>query len=100
MIGILVDNAIEATQDLIEPEFDLIIDTINGDTIIETRNRTEYLTSNDIKRMFEKDSSTKNSENRGVGLYKLQRLLGKGKGTIAARYDTDTSLLIFTMNIL
>lgn len=100
IIGILIDNALEATIAANFDQFDVRIDYSDGKTIIETQNTCPYVSSSDIKNMFERNYSTKNEKNHGVGLSKLQKILKKGNGTIVVHYDTIRGKLIFCVELL
>lgn len=100
MIGILLDNALEATIQDGHDRFDVRIDYEDGKTIIETQNKCPYVSSNEIKKMFEQNFSTKNEKNHGVGLSKLQKILKKGNGTIVVHYDTTRGKLNFCLELL
>lgn len=88
MFGIMIDNAIEATAKLQQHQMQVSISYEQGMNVVQTRNPSEKLTSSEIQRMFEYSYSTKKEAGRGIGLYKLKKLLQKEKGTITIYYDT------------
>ncbi len=100
IMGILLDNALEATIAAGHHQFDVIIDYKEGKTIIETQNICPYVSSTEIKRMFEPNYSTKNEKNHGVGLSKLEKILKKENGTIVVHYDTTRGMLNFCVELL
>lgn len=95
--GVLIDNALEATIEIKEKDFQIFIGYEDGMNIIKIKNKTKELTSKEINKMFEYKYSTKNNKDRGIGLYKLQKLLKKNNGTITVCYDTDKSEIEFTV---
>ena len=73
-VGILIDNAWEATG---ENNKDVIVNIAkekDGKAAIEVINKGEYIPSQDLFAMFEKGYSTK-GDKRGIGLYHLKRIL-------------------------
>lgn len=100
LIGILIDNALEATLREGHENFDVVIDRVNGKTMIETRNASDYVTSKEINKMFEYNSSIKDLTGRGIGLYKLKKIINRGKGTITVYYDTIRRMLVFSLELV
>jgi sensor histidine kinase regulating citrate/malate metabolism len=41
--------------------------------------------------------TSKETGGHGIGLYKIQKLLKKSKGTITAYYDADENEMVFTV---
>lgn len=66
---------------------------------IQIKNKAYDISSEDIKQMFKYKYSTKKVQGHGIGLYKIQNLLKKHKGTIAVYNDTDAKEIVFTVNI-
>lgn len=100
LVGILIDNALEATLRKGHGHFDVLIDRVNGKTMIETRNASDYVTSKEINQMFEYNSSFKDLTGRGMGLYKLKKIINRGKGTITVYYDTIREMLVFSLELV
>lgn len=99
IFGILIDNAIEATSKKGETNFKVVIGFENGMNVIQTINKSDQVSSLDIKRMFEYQYTTKKTDGHGVGLYKIKKILKKRNGTISVLYDTDYENIEFTVLI-
>jgi len=100
IFGILIDNAFEAVQGINEASIKVVIGYENGMNVIDIRNKSYEVTSDEIKRMFEYNYTTKKINGHGIGLYKLQKLLNKKNGTITAYYDTDEKEMLFTVRFI
>lgn len=72
MIGILLDNAIESTND--GGRIALIVDSNDQYTMITVKNSHEHVDQNSLQSFFGKGYSTKGSS-RGYGLTRLQQLI-------------------------
>ncbi len=95
MYGILIDNAIEAIENMhIEGELDLLIDRDNGINIFEVRNTYHYVSVAEINNYFSYGYTTKGNAPRGIGLHKLKKMLEHKKGTIDFYYDTTLSKIV------
>lgn len=81
-IGILIDNAIEASIE--EDTIFIHIDCINNNFIFSIANPGPTITSDLLTNMFKGGYSTKNRKpsNRGIGLYTLKNMLDENNGTI------------------
>ncbi|UNC92580.1 sensor histidine kinase [Candidatus Contubernalis alkaliaceticus] len=98
MYGILIDNALEAAEKETIKEIVIIIDSNNEMNIFQSRNKHPFVSSEEIKNMFERHYTSKdNASKHGIGLSKIQKLLKKRNGTITVYYDTMKMELIFTI---
>ncbi len=83
MMGILLDNAIEAVEQM-DTGKQIQIQLLMAEGIASFSVTNTYLVSNvkDISKFFTKGYSTK-GDNRGIGLYKLKEMIQKQKGEIS-----------------
>lgn len=83
MMGILLDNAIEAVEQM-DTGKQIQIQLLMAEGIASFSVTNTYLVSNvkDISKFFSKGYSTK-GDNRGIGLYKLKEMIQKQKGEIS-----------------
>lgn len=95
MYGILMDNAIEATEKLKDNKYiEIYLDWIDKKNHFRVVNTALNLTFEDITKFSKKGFTTKKGENHGVGIYKLIHLVEKRKGTVTYDYDTSFSKII------
>lgn len=73
ILGILLDNAIEASTSLDDPKINLAFIAMTNNVVIVIENKTTSDIVNS-KHLFEEQYSTK-GENRGIGLYNLRKIL-------------------------
>lgn len=95
IIGILTDNALEATP-LKKTAF-LTLDSLNNQMIIQTKNIGLPLTEDLKNKMFSKGYTTKTEETpfHGIGLHKLKKLVNTYQGSIILfneEYENETYL--------
>lgn len=84
MMGILIDNAIEAVeQEKCSKVIELNLSQENGTMIFETINECNVDKIKIVSKFFEPSYSSK-GENRGIGLAKLKRMLVEEHGEIFA----------------
>ena len=81
IVGILLDNAYE--NNILTGQDKLLFSMIEkGDGItVSVLNPTEYITYEEIERMFEYGYSTK-GKNRGIGLHSVQQIINNCNGKI------------------
>lgn len=80
ILSILIDNAFETG--LQDNAVQVSFKNENGRSVIEVSNRFPYFPAAQIDAMFAKGFSTKNTQKRGLGLYKLKQLVAEGHGEI------------------
>ena len=81
IIGILLDNAIEGSENIPYAKINLaILLTIDGDVVIVIENRTN-LTDINISRLFDENVSTKGSQ-RGLGLSTVRSIISNYPNTV------------------
>jgi len=81
IIGILLDNAIEGSEDIQLAKINVaILLTIDGDVVIVIENRTN-LTDINISRLFDENVSTKGSQ-RGLGLSTVRSIISNYPNTV------------------
>lgn len=97
LFGILIDNAIEATNRVNEKTFDVLIGYEGGMNIIQTKSRAYNITSDKIKKMFEYGHTSKHDKGHGIGLYKIQKLLKKSEGNIVVDYNNEENEISFAV---
>lgn len=97
MYGILIDNAIEAVQSMDVKNVELLIYKENDYNVFEVRNTYNYVSVAEINNYFTNGYTTKNNGTRGIGLYKLKKMVEAKKGTIAFHYDTILGQIIATI---
>lgn len=79
ILGILIDNAIEAAEESNEKEINIKINQSKKTLVQHFLIENTYLDKNiDIERIFEKDYSTKN-RNSGLGLWEVKNIVDKNK---------------------
>lgn len=76
VLGIFLDNAIEAAAGSKGRKINLIIDEKNNEITIEVSNTYKDDSIESIERIFEKGISSK-GKNRGLGLYKVKEIIKK-----------------------
>ncbi|MGL4762724.1 MAG: sensor histidine kinase [Sarcina sp.] len=94
MIGILLDNAIEAAEKSKEKRFEFGIITEDNSSSIIIRNSIESENIN-LQKIFRKGYSSK-GENRGLGLYIVRTLISEDNNI---SLDTQSENFIFTQKI-
>lgn len=88
MIGILLDNAIEASTSLDDPGINLAFIALTNQVIIVIENKIVDRNLN-IKQMFEEQFSTK-GENRGFGLFTVRKILSNyANATLNSRIESQ-----------
>jgi two-component system, LytTR family, sensor histidine kinase AgrC len=95
MYGILLDNAIEATQKTDKKETRVFLGKKDGKNIFEVINPSKNVSTKELRNFFEKGYTTKTEKGHGFGFSKLKKLTEKKNGTIICDYDTDSSEVIF-----
>lgn len=95
IMGTLLDNALEATlsDDSLNNYIFLNIDSKDDRILIQVKNKSPYLDSKMMKKIFNKGFSTKNddSKERGYGLYNLKNIVDKYNGKISVSNENDNS---------
>jgi two-component system sensor histidine kinase AgrC len=94
IIGILLDNAIEAADKSKEKRFEFAIITEENSSTIIIRNSTETENIN-LQKIFRKGYSSKGT-NRGLGLYIVKSIISEDK---KISLDTQAENFIFTQKI-
>ncbi len=79
ILGTLFDNAIQDMKENQKREFLLFEIKEEEKIVIRVANPHVYMKNDEIQRMFEKGYSTKEGENRGIGLYNVKKLIQKYK---------------------
>lgn len=91
VIGILVDNAIEAVESYeITKEIEILFYETNCVKHIVVKNSFDYLEIDEINNFFTKSYSTKGIK-RGFGLYNLNKILNKNKDIEILVYNEDNN---------
>lgn len=95
--GILIDNAIEASA-LTDTKYVMIsLKLKDSKNLFSIINSSRIITPVEVSKMFGRGYSTKADLNRGVGLYKLRKMVEKERGTITAYYDTKESKMVIEL---
>lgn len=97
IFGILIDNALQATQNNNADKCHIYIGFESNMNIVETRNKSTYMKSSDIQQLFDKDHTI--VQNHGYGLKKLRQYVHKNNGNIVTYYDTVKSELSIRVEI-
>lgn len=98
ILSILIDNAFETGVTDNQVKIRLYKD--KGRSIIEVSNKHPYTTSSVINDFFTKGFSSKGSTQRGLGLYKLKRLMLDTKGDIEVHnVDLGENYLVFKASL-
>lgn len=89
ILGILIDNAIEAgNSDDVLKDISVTIDKEKDMNLIVVKNKYPYLEKEIMKNIFNKGFSSKSKTGRGYGLYNVRQIVNKYKGSIEA-YNED-----------
>jgi hypothetical protein len=99
ILSVLVDNAFEA--DVENNKVSITFDKIDGKNVISVANKFRKITNQQMNDFFKKGYSTKGNEDRGIGLYKIQRLIMRKNGSIVVsnqQMDND-QCLVFEVTI-
>ncbi len=96
IIGVLLDNAIEAAEHACNKRVKVVLYNDNKDTIFSVSNT--YETEPEISKIFNKDYSTKKSHG-GIGLYNVKRILDK-YDNIYIDTRLEESLFVMDINII
>jgi predicted RecB family endonuclease len=90
VIGVLIDNAIEAVEILedVEKKIEFVMRETESKVSIKVKNPCAYFERSKIKDFFAEGYSTK-GENRGLGLYDVKKKIESVKGSISV--DTKAS---------
>ena len=99
MIGIVIDNAIEASGN--NAEVDVLLDQKGKKNIIQVKNKHPYISQEQMNNFFKKGMSTKGNGKRGYGLYNLARLMKKYTGDIIVSNQTisNQNYVVFTIEL-
>ncbi len=91
LLGNLLDNAIEAAESGGDdnPRVVLTLGVEEDSKIIKVWNTGKTIQQNHIDKVFQRGFSTKKGENRGYGLYNINRIVNCYDGTIELRSDND-----------
>jgi len=88
MYGILIDNAIEATErEMQKKEIVIRFYKSGGSNIFQIENPSKFISTSEINEFFQKGYSTKQESSKGIGLYKLKQLLKSTGGTVIFSCD-------------
>lgn len=84
LFGNLIENAFDAliAVEREQKEVTISIDDNDGILAILVADNGIGIPPNEVEKIFENGFSTKHNENRGIGLYLIQEMINKGKGTI------------------
>lgn len=99
MYGILLDNAIEAIKD--KPDFNEIevkLDYKDKMNVFEVRNDYEYISISEINNFFKNGYTMKQGKKRGIGLYKIKKMVKKNDGFISFFYDTEMNKVVASIH--
>ena len=95
ILGILLDNAIEASSESPDKIVNLSFQTFNDQQLIIIENT--YLSKGiSVKKIFEKNFTTK-SENSGLGLWEIKKIINKKKNL---NLQTKAGAEFFTQTLL
>ncbi len=89
MLGILLDNAIEALNEKDETERNIFVDIEDREENLQimVANKSRYYDPDEICRFFQKDYSSK-GKGHGIGLTKLKRIVQEKDGDIMVTNET------------
>ncbi|MEA3423457.1 MAG: GHKL domain-containing protein [Bacillota bacterium] len=97
IFGILIDNAVEAALEYEKSKtVEVLIKRKSNKNVLEIRNPFSFITVNELGMFFKLGYSTKGDIGRGVGLYKLKKLIERKKGTLSAQYDDSSEEVVVT----
>ncbi|PHS29726.1 MAG: hypothetical protein COA82_12395 [Alkaliphilus sp.] len=88
MYGILIDNAIEATEREMQKK-EIVIRSYKsgGSNIFQIENPSKFISTSEINKFFQKGYTIKQESSKGIGLYKLRQHLKSTGGTVIFSYD-------------
>lgn len=89
MMGILLDNSIEALNEKEETERNIFVEIEDREENLEimVANKSRYYDPDEICRFFQKDYSSK-GKGHGIGLTKLKRIVQEKDGDIMVTNET------------
>lgn len=101
MLGILIDNAIEATSE--NGISYAVLDSKNNKLLFQIKNVGPKLTPDFCAKIFQKGYTTKNNQKKshGIGLYQLKHMVDSYHGEIALynENESDTTYLCFELMV-
>lgn len=98
LLSILIDNAFETG--VVDSRVEIHLYKEKSKSIIEVSNKHPYISSLLVNDFFEKGFSSKGSEKRGIGLYKLKRMMLENKGEIEVyNADLGENYLVFKVSL-
>lgn len=97
MYGILLTNAIEALQDENEKKMHVKLAWKDQQNVFVVSNYVDHFQASSADEMFSANVSTKGA-GRGIGLYKLNKMLSKHNGQINVIYDEISRMLKIEIN--
>lgn len=85
----LLDNAFDSAGSSESKTVVLTIEENEKNHIIEVKNSGEFISPENISRIFDRGFSTKGTDGHGYGLYNVRKIVESVKGEIQLLYDDD-----------
>lgn len=96
ILSVLINNAFETKVQ--ENAIKILTDKEKGMNVIEVANKHPYLKQEQINKMLYKGYSTKQAQGRGIGLYKIRKLIDRHRGILTiSNKDREGNYLVFRM---
>ena len=97
MYGVLIDNAIEASALTDSRYIKISLKLKDSKNLFSIINSSKIVTPTELGKMFGHGYSTKSGSNRGLGLYKLKKMIEKERGIITTYYDTKEGKMMIEL---
>lgn len=93
MYGILIDNAIEATnKNQLIKKMIISLEKKGSFNHITVSNMSNFIPAETINKFTTKGYTSKNGNGHGIGMSKLNKMLNKKRGSMLLSYDANSKM--------